>query len=87
MLRLLGVLLLGLAGLVGLGMSLCGGVFTVAGLAGLGGKGGGGELPTSGFLIIAVPSLLIGIALLVLVGRKFAKWERNESDETPRDQP
>ena len=47
---------------VGLAMSLCGGVFTFAGLTAQG---------MSGFLVISVPSLLAGVAVVWFATRKF----------------
>lgn len=73
MLRPIAILLLGLAGIVGLGMSLCGGAFTLAGLIPTSDHG---EFPASGFLIISVPSLLIGLAILTLVVRKVRRMDR-----------
>ena len=50
--RLITIFVLGIAGLIGLGMSLCGGMITLSGLSA---SGQGGEFPASGFLIISVP--------------------------------
>jgi hypothetical protein len=61
-LRVIAILLLSFIGLVGLGMSLCGGVFTFSGLLDPG--GGGGEFRASGFLPMSVPSLLVGLAIV-----------------------
>lgn len=51
-----------LAGLVGLGMSLCGGVVTFGGLLSHG-NGGGGEFQMNELWIISVPSLVIGLLI------------------------
>lgn len=63
-LKVLGTLGLLLLGLVGLLMSLCGGVFTVSAL-------GGGEMV--GFLVISVPSLALGLTGLVFAVRRLRK--------------
>jgi hypothetical protein len=47
---------------VGLAMSLCGGIFTFVGLTAQG---------MSGFLVISVPSLLAGVAVVWFATRKF----------------
>lgn len=65
--RVIAILLLSFVGLVGLGMSLCGGLFTLSGLFDSG--GGGGEFRASGFLPMSVPSLLVGLAILYGVYR------------------
>ena len=62
--RIIVIFLLCVVGLVGLGMSLCGGAITLSGLAESG--HGGGEFPASGFLVISVPSLIVGLALVVV---------------------
>lgn len=68
--RLIAILLLGLAGIVGLGMSLCGGAITFAGLA----EGTShGEFPASSMLIISVPSLVIGVLVVFFVGRTLRR--------------
>lgn len=64
---LVGVLLL-VAGLLGLFMTLCGGVFTVTSF----GSGGGGY--AQGILIIAAPSLIVGGVLLRVVWKQFFRW-------------
>jgi len=73
--RVIAILLLSVFGLVGLGMSLCGGVFTFSGLLDPG--GGGGEFRASGFLPISVPSLLVGLAILYAVYRGLRWLGRN----------
>lgn len=73
--RVIAILLLSVFGLVGLGMSLCGGVFTFSGLLDPG--GGGGEFHSSGFLPISVPSLLVGLAILYAVYRGLRWLSRN----------
>jgi|GEM_PF-3263520 len=65
--RLIVIVLLCIVGLVGLGMSLCGGAFTFVGLLDSG--SGGGEMPARAFLVIAVPSLLVGLAIVYGVVR------------------
>jgi hypothetical protein len=72
--RVIAILLLSFVGLVGLGMSLCGGVFTLSGLFASG--GGGGEFSASGFLPISVPSLLVGLAILYAVYRGLRRLAR-----------
>ncbi len=52
------------AAVVGLAMSLCGGVFTFAGLTARG---------MSGFLMISVPSLIAGVAVVWFAIRRFPK--------------
>lgn len=65
-LRLIAIFLLGVAGLIGLGMSLCGGMITLTGLT----EGGHhGEFPASGMLFISVPSLIVGLLILFGVAR------------------
>ena len=67
--RIVGTIALTLAGAVGLIMSLCGGVFTVAGFATSG---------MIGALVISIPSLLIGLGLLWFAGRKLrGRFGRN----------
>ncbi len=84
-LRVLVIIVLGLVGLVGLGMSLCGGFFTVVGIADLGAHAAHpGEFRMSGFLIMAVPSLLVGLALVVLAGRGIKRRSGDSVDKTPR---
>lgn len=65
--RVIAIVLLCIVGVVGLGMSLCGGAFTFAGLASSGSEGG--EFPARGFLVISVPSLLVGMAVVYGVVR------------------
>ena len=60
--RTLGTFALGLVGAVGLLMSLCGGLFTIAGLA---------TSEMLGALAISMPSLLLGVGLLWFAGRKL----------------
>jgi hypothetical protein len=83
-LRIIAILLLSFVGLVGLGMSLCGGVFTFSGLFEPG--GGGGEFRASGFLPMSVPSLLVGLAILYAVYRGFAALARKPV-APPREPP
>jgi hypothetical protein len=81
--RILVIIVLGLVGLVGLGMSLCGGFFTVAGLADLGDHGRrSGEFRMSGFLIMSVPSLLVGLGLVLLAARGINKRSGDSADRT-----
>ncbi len=61
-LKAIGVIVLLLLGLVGLGMSLCGGMVTYAGLMSSGQTGG--EFRAGDFRIISIPSLLIGLLLV-----------------------
>jgi hypothetical protein len=83
--RILVIIVLGLVGLVGLGMSLCGGFFTLAGLADLGHHAGHpGEFGMAGFLIMSVPSLLVGLGLVWLAARGINKQTGNRADKTPR---
>jgi hypothetical protein len=60
--RVIAILFLSLVGLVGLGMSLCGGLFTFTGLLDSG--SGGGEMRARDFLAFSVPSLVIGVAIV-----------------------
>ncbi|MBW8760208.1 MAG: hypothetical protein JF586_21675 [Burkholderiales bacterium] len=76
--RVIAILLLSFVGLAGLGMSLCGGVFTFSGLLASGrGGGGGGEFRAQDFLPISVPSLLVGLAVLYGVYRGWRRLARN----------
>ena len=68
--RLIVIFLLGLAGIVGLGMSLCGGAITFAGLAE---HDQHGEILASSLLVISVPSLVIGVLIVVFVVRKLRR--------------
>ena len=63
-LKVLGTIGLLLLGLVGLLMSLCGGVFTVSAL-------GGGEM--TGFLVLSIPSLVLGLTGLVFAARRLRR--------------
>jgi hypothetical protein len=63
-LKVLGTIGLLLLGLVGLLMSLCGGIFTVSAL-------GGGEM--TGFLVISIPSLALGLTGLVFAARRLRR--------------
>lgn len=63
-LKVLGTIGLLLLGLVGLLMSLCGGIFTISAL-------GGGEM--AGFLVISIPSLVLGLAGLVFAARRLRR--------------
>ena len=81
--RVIAILLLSFVGLVGLGMSLCGGVFTFSGLFASG--GGGGELRAQDFLPISVPSLLVGLAVLYGVYRGLRRLAR--TPVRPPDEP
>lgn len=82
--RLIAIVLLCIVGVAGLGMSLCGGAFTFAGLVDSG--SGGGELPARGFLVISVPSLLVGMAVVygVVRGlRALATRSHQDGSEPP----
>ena len=68
--RIVVIFLLGIVGLIGLGMSLCGGMITLSGLSE---SGHGGEFPASGFLIISVPSLVVGVLIVVAVVRALRR--------------
>jgi len=72
--RVLLILLLSFVGLVGLGMSLCGGVFTFTGL--LDPSPRGGELHSADFLLISVPSLVVGLGLVYGVFRGLRRLDR-----------
>jgi hypothetical protein len=61
---LIGVALL-IGGLLGLFMTGCGGYFTLWGL-GIGGGSGGMQ----GFLAVSIPSLIVGVLLLLFVKRR-----------------
>jgi len=73
-LRIIAILLLSFVGLVGLGMSLCGGVMTLTGLAAQ--DGSGSELYAMSYLMISVPSLLVGAAIVYGVFRGFRRIAR-----------
>jgi hypothetical protein len=66
--KVLGTIGLVAAAVVGLGMSLCGGVFTVGGLSGQ------GMYPV---LVIAIPSLIVGLALVWFAAKKLRAPARN----------
>lgn len=66
----MGFLLLA-AGLVGLGMTLCGGVFTIGALADVLGPHRGGENYSGAVFVISVPALLLGAAMLWFVWKRF----------------
>ena len=83
--RIVVIILLAIIGFIGLGMSLCGGMFTLSGLAE---SGHGGEFPASSFLIISVPSLIVGVLIVIAVVRALrrrlsppADAKRQGSDE------
>ena len=80
--RVIAAILLSFVGLVGLGMSLCGGLFTLSGL--FDSSSGGGEMHASGFLPVSVPSLLVGVAIVYGVISGFRRLERRRG-EPPRD--
>lgn len=65
--RVIGAIALLFGGAVGLLMSLCGGVFTFAGLTAQG---------ISGFLVISIPSLLGGAAIAWFAIKKFREGLR-----------
>lgn len=65
-------ILLFLGGLIGLGMTACGGIVTVMMFDT---KNSGGY---QGWML-SVPSLLAGLLLLRLVARQFAKWRRSDA--------
>ncbi len=83
-LRIVIIILLGLVGVVGLGMSLCGGLVTLGGLAALGDHAHSGEFGMSGFLIVSVPSLLVGLALVFLAVRGIKKRTSDGGARPPR---
>jgi len=60
--KVVGAIALLAAAAAGLAMSLCGGVFTFAGL---------NTREMSGILVISVPSLLAGVAVVWFATRKF----------------
>lgn len=60
--KVVGAIALLVVAAVGLAMSLCGGVFTFAGLTAQG---------MSGFLVISVPSLVAGVAVVWFATRRF----------------
>jgi hypothetical protein len=73
--RTLGTIALMLAALAGLLMSLCGGVFTISGF---------GVREMAGVLVISIPSLLLGLAVLWLAGRRLrARRGRRPGSEGP----
>jgi hypothetical protein len=63
-------------GLIGLGMSLCGGGFLFSVLFGIIKSG---RQDYAGFLVIALPALLIGIALTVVCFRALLKQAENHT--------
>ena len=72
------VLLIG--GLIGLGMTACGGIVTLMSLT---------EKNSGGLQLwaISVPSLLAGLLLLRLVSRQARKWRGEPPDDTPPTLP
>ncbi len=68
--RIVVIFLLCVVGLVGLGMSLCGGAITFSGLTEAGHQG---EFRASDMMIISVPSLIGGLLILVFVFRKLRR--------------
>jgi hypothetical protein len=77
-LKWLAVALAGLSGLLGLGMSLCGGTFLVAGLSGRGGE-------DYGIAWLAGASLVIGVVVLIASIRQLraASVAEIAADSTP----
>ena len=73
--RVIAILCLSVVGLVGLGMSLCGGVFTFSALLDWGSRSGG-ELHPRDFLVIALPSLVIGVAIVIGVVKVIKRLQR-----------
>ena len=73
--RIVVAILLLLGGLIGLGMTACGGIVTLMSLT---------EKNSGGLQLwaISVPSLLAGLLLLRVVSRQARKW-RGEPPETP----
>jgi hypothetical protein len=61
-------ILLVIAGLIGLLMSACGGFFAVIGIA------NPKDQYIGGALVISIPSLLIGLALLWFVKKRYEAW-------------
>jgi hypothetical protein len=85
--RILLILLLSFVGLVGLGMSLCGGVFTFTGL--LDPSPRGGEFHSADFLPISVPSLVVGLGIVYGVVRGLRRMARKaaaRAGESPSDE-
>lgn len=81
--RILLILLLSFVGLVGLGMSLCGGVFTFSGL--LDPSPRGGEFHSADFLPISVPSLIVGLGLVYGVFRGWRRMDRDAGESSSDD--
>jgi hypothetical protein len=66
--RTLVAVLLAITGLTGLAMTACGGFFTVALL-------GSARDPYAGAVfVIAIPSLLVGVALLWFANKRYKVW-------------
>ena len=82
------IAVLTLTGLVGLGMSLCGGVVTFGGLLSHGNGGGGGEFQMNELWIISVPSLVIGLCICWAAFAGLRSISRASAKNTPgaRDQ-
>ena len=74
-LRVIAILLLGIAGLIGLGMSLCGGMITLEGFTEAGHHG---EFQAAGMRFISVPSLVIGLVILIAAGGKIVRMLRRK---------
>ncbi|MCC7055664.1 MAG: hypothetical protein IT355_20500 [Gemmatimonadaceae bacterium] len=70
-----------LFGLAGLFMAACGGLFTVGGLLSM-----KGDPYATSMLVISVPSLLVGSALLWFVRRHWLRW-RAEGGMRPPSPP
>jgi hypothetical protein len=74
-LAIVGALILGILGLF---MSLCGGGFTVMGLS---------EPGSAGLLVITIPSLLFGMALIWLCVRMLSRVPREPEPPAATDDP
>ena len=88
LLKALAVVALMVVGLVGLGMSLCGGVATVTGLIPSGNTGG--EFNASSLLFISIPSLIggLGITSAAFMGlRRLARGRKARDARRAGDGP
>jgi hypothetical protein len=76
---IVGVLLL-IAGVLGLFMTACGGIFTVSSF-------GAGNSGIQGVLVLSVPSLIGGVLLLLFVKRKLQAWRIGAPAPAPPPPP
>lgn len=81
--KMIAAFFVGLIGLLGLAMSLCGGFFTFVALTSSGGESGA---YTTLFLIISLPSMIIGAFIAWAIYRHFVKKSAAAAKPDPRGQ-